>query len=64
MLTALVCAMTVMQNVSKQPWNDYDRQMLQYATKRCAEMYEDAPCVKLFRKYNVQQYSVICGAKK
>lgn len=64
LLIALSCPTPVMQNVSKEPWNDYDRSMLAQTEKRCGEIYPTAPCVKLFRKYNRKQYSVICGKKK
>lgn len=63
-LAALSCPATKMQNVTKFPWNDHDRSILQQARKRCGELYQDAPCVKLFRKYGKQDYSVICGAER
>lgn len=63
-LLALSCPATVMQNVSSYPWNAYDRKILRQAQKRCGELYDDSPCVKLFRKYNKVQYSVICGKGK
>ena len=61
---ALSCLSPVMQNVTQFPWNDYDRSELKYAEKRCGEIYSDAPCVKLFRKYDKQSYTVICGKEK
>ena len=61
---SLSCPTPLMQNASRFPWNDYDRKELRYAEKRCGEIYEDAPCVKLFRKFNDQQYTVICGKAK
>jgi hypothetical protein len=64
LLLALTCVLPIMQNTSKFPWNDYDRQELKYAQKRCGEIYSDAPCLRLFRKYNFQQYSVVCGKAK
>lgn len=63
-LAALSCPTTKMMNVTKYPWNDHDRQILTQTRKRCGELYPDAPCVKLFRKYGKQDYSVICGAGK
>ena len=53
--------MTKMENTTPYPWNDYDKSILEYVKKRCVQVYPDAPCVKLFRKYNYQQYSAICG---
>lgn len=58
------CPKTVMLNTSKFPWVDYDYEILDYSKKRCGQMYQNSPCVKLFKKYNKQQYSVICGSKK
>lgn len=57
----LSCPATKMVNVSGDPWNDYDKSILEQAKKRCVQLYEDSPCVKLFRKYGKQDYSVICG---
>jgi len=54
----------VMQNVSKDPWNDYDRKQMSMAEKRCGELYPDAPCLKLWRKFGIQMYTAICGEKK
>ena len=54
-----------MQNVTKFPWNDYDRKELKYAEKRCGEIYgESGKCVKLFRKWGERDFSVVCGASK
>lgn len=64
LLAALLCPKTHMQNITKQPWTKYDYSMLDRATLRCGELYPDAPCVKLFRKFNFQSYSVICGGGK
>jgi hypothetical protein len=52
-----------MENASKEPWNAYDYSILEQTKHRCGELYPDSPCVKLFRKYNRKQYSVICGEK-
>ena len=61
-LSAGSCPQTKMLNTSKYGWNDYDMDMLKQAKKRCGELYPDAPCVKLFKKYDKLSYSVICGA--
>lgn len=60
-MMALSCPVTKMQNVTKYPWNDHDRAILAQAKKRCGELYSDSHCVKLFRKYGKQDYSVVCG---
>ena len=65
LLTALsVCPTTLMENRTSFPWNDYDREMLRYSEKRCGEIYPDASCVVLFRKWGKQDYSVVCGRKE
>lgn len=61
---ALSCSKPIMQNASKFPWNDYDKSILHQAQNRCGELYPEAPCVRLFRKFNKNQYTVICGKKK
>lgn len=58
---SLACPDTKIQNVSGLPWNQHDQETLDGAKKRCGELYPDSPCVKLFRKYAFQSYSVICG---
>ena len=64
MALLLSCSPPVMQNVSKEPWNDYDREELKYVEKRCGEIYLDAPCVRLFRKWDKKSYSVVCCKEK
>lgn len=63
-ILVLSCPITVMQNITKYPWNDYDRSILKQTEKRCGEIYKDAPCVKLFKKWDKQDYSVVCGKEK
>jgi hypothetical protein len=63
-LMALSCPDVKMQNVTKFEWNRYDMSILTQAKKRCGELYPDARCVKLFRKYGKQDYSVVCGKEK
>lgn len=63
-LLALSCSAAIMQNVTPFPWNDYDRDELKYAEKRCGEIYKDTPCVKIFRKFGKRDYSVVCGKEK
>lgn len=58
------CPKTTMLNTSKYPWVKYDYEILDYSKKRCAQLYQNSPCVKLFKKYNKQQYSVVCGTEK
>lgn len=61
---ALACPETSMVNTSGYPWNDYDRSILTQTKRRCVQIYPDSPCVKMFKKWGKQDYSVVCGAKK
>ncbi len=60
---ALQCPNTKFVNVSGYEWNQHDLNTYRYVQKRCVQVYPDSPCVKLFRKWGKQDYSVICGAK-
>lgn len=60
----LSCPITVLQNTSGYPWNRYDRKEMEYAKKRCGEIYLDAPCLKFWKKWGKQDYSAICGKEK
>jgi hypothetical protein len=64
LLLALSCPVPKMQNITKEPWTAYDRKEMKWVEKRCGELYPDARCVKLFRKFGHREYTVICGAAK
>jgi hypothetical protein len=38
-----------------------EQESLNHATKRCAELYSDAPCLKSFEKRAEQTFWAICG---
>ncbi len=61
LVAALSCGKPQLMNLTKFPWNDFDSQTLTRATKRCGEIYKQAPCVKVFFKTGEQDYRVICG---
>lgn len=64
LLAVLSCPQVIMVNETVKPWNKRDYQILRQVKKRCGEIYNDAPCVKLFKKYgDGHDYSVVCGAK-
>jgi hypothetical protein len=42
-------------------WDKVDQAHLDSAISRCPQIYEDAPCVKIFTKKEDRVYSVICG---
>jgi hypothetical protein len=57
----LMCPHTAHVNKTDEPWNDYDKKIFLQVQKRCGQIYPDAPCVKLFRKFDTQSYTVLCG---
>lgn len=57
----LLCSAPNIVNTSDEAWNDHDQKILRSATKRCGEIYNEAPCVKLFHKTEPRSYRVICG---
>lgn len=65
LLLTLSCPVTVWDNATSEPWTDFDRDMYQQVLKRCPVIYgKSFVCVTLFRKFNVQQYTVLCGEKR
>ena len=64
LMLLMSCPPTKMLNVSKYEWNAYDMKILNVAEKRCGELYKEARCVALFRKYGKQDYTVLCGEEK
>ena len=64
LVIASSCPKTIVVNESDEAWNSKDQQSLEHATKRCAEKFPDAPCLKKFTKKEPQVYWAICGAKE
>ena len=58
---AISCPNVKMINRTAFPWNDHDQEVKQSCEKRCPQLYEDAPCLKQFIKYDKQDYDCICG---
>jgi len=42
-------------------WNNFDTRQLKFSLTRCPSLYKDAPCLKLFWKYEENSYRAICG---
>lgn len=61
---ALSCPPTKMENATTYPWNEFDMKTLKHVKTRCGQIYPNSPCVKLFRKWDKKDYSVICGREK
>jgi hypothetical protein len=63
-MITLACAATLIYNLSKLPWNAHDQETLEYAEKRCAQLYADAPCLVRFFKNSKNSYYASCGEAK
>lgn len=62
MLLSLMTCPTIQKiNLTQLPWNTVDQEHLEYASKRCGQIYSDAPCLKKFYKVATRQYRAICG---
>ena len=62
--TYLLCAATVLVNLTSDPWNSHDKKIYERAKYVCANDYrykDEFPCIKSLTKYPDQHYSVICG---
>lgn len=62
-ITLLACPAPKIVNKTT-TWTDRDQRTLVYAKKRCATIYSDAPCLKLFTKTKELAYQAICGEKE
>lgn len=60
-ILALSCPTPKTVNQTDWPWNTHDRETEAYCSKRCSKEYDDAPCLKLFIKWDAQDYHCICG---
>jgi hypothetical protein len=60
----LVCHDPKIVNTSGYTWTPHDSSVLDHAKVRCGEIWEDAPCLKVFYKKGQKNYAVVCGAKE
>ena len=60
----MICAAVLLYNLSKEPWNTFDKGQQKIATKRCGEIYKEAPCLSRFIKVEYHMYRAICGPEK
>jgi len=61
----MICAVTIMINMTQLPWNDFDmksKMRAEYVCKTDAR-YTDTPCLKKFYKTGFRDYSALCGFK-
>lgn len=52
---------TILENRTAYAWNEFDMKTIEFAKKRCPEIYPDSPCLKLFIKLDKQDYYASCG---
>lgn len=60
----LICAATLMINLSGFEWNDHDDKIKKVAEARCPQLYVNSPCLSKFIKTGKQDYRVLCGKEK
>jgi hypothetical protein len=59
-----ICPVTKIVLGSNIEWDDrLDRPNFNIASKRCAELYKNSPCLTVFTKIEFQRYWARCGAK-
>jgi hypothetical protein len=58
----MICAATLMINLTAFAWNDNDYKVLASAERVCRTQYSpQSPCVSKFIKQGEQDYRVLCG---
>ncbi len=63
MISGFICAATIIVNMTA-VWTPNDAEELKIATKRCATIYPEAPCLKKLVKKEDHNYWAICGEAK
>lgn len=65
LLLALLITCPATKIVNKtDTWEAADKAALEHASSRCKEIYQDAPCLKVFIKKEKLLYNAICGVDK
>jgi hypothetical protein len=62
LMTMALCGKATIINDTKE-WTAIDEQSLATAKPRCAELYPEAPCLKIFHKTEENVYRVVCGGE-
>jgi hypothetical protein len=60
---AMSCPQVIMINRTNFEWNEHDRVTKATCSRRCPELYPEAPCLKRFIKLDKQDYYCGCGEK-
>lgn len=58
----LICLAATLIGFQK-PITNYDKAVIKTATKRCKELYPEAPCLAKLIKTGPQSFQVLCGPK-
>lgn len=58
------CILTIILNLTKEPWNIDDQKSLITAKSRCVQLYDDSECLVKFIKTEPGVYKAICGECK
>jgi len=59
---SLICAATILINLSGFPWNKNDMNVMKATKISCEKEYKE--CLKKFIKKGERNYNAICGGKK
>ena len=60
----MICTGILLINLTSFAWNQHDMKIVLQLTTRCAEKYEDAPCLSKLIKFGERDYIVRCKAKE
>lgn len=63
LMAGLNCPQTIVVN-NTDTWSLDDEAALVQATRRCSELYPEAPCLKVFRKKEPLLFNATCGAER
>jgi len=65
-MMGLICAATILINLSSEPWDSKDSKIFKRAKYVCSNDFRyknDTPCLKSFTKKDDMVYNCICGPK-
>lgn len=60
-VVALNCPTTKIVNTSHLQWTAHDSKEVETAKRHCNKYYPEAPCLKVFEKYDYNSYRATCG---
>jgi len=60
----MICQAVLILNLTTLPINDRDIKHLQFAKRRCKQIFVESPCLSKFIKVRLDVYRAICGPKE